>query len=52
MTEFLMRVLSFLVMLGFLGILVFELGRVDITVVVGLTVALVAWDFFGPKKKS
>ena len=52
MIELLMRILAFLVLLGFVAILVYRLGRADIGVVVGLTVALVAWDFFGPKKKT
>jgi hypothetical protein len=41
---------AFAMLLGFVGILVFTLGRIDIAVVAGITMALAGWDVIGPKK--
>ena len=38
---------ALIVLVGFLGILVWKLGRLDLTAVVALTVALAAWDALG-----
>ena len=35
------------VLIGFLGILVWKLQRFDLTIVVGLTIVLAAWDALG-----
>lgn len=40
-------VAALIVLVGFLGILVWKLQRLDLTLVVGLTVALAAWDALG-----
>lgn len=39
--------LALIVLLGFLGILVWKLQRIDLSVVVALTVVLAAWDALG-----
>lgn len=52
MIERLMRILAYLILVVFLGILVYRLNRMDLTVVVGLTLALAGWDFFWPRKKT
>jgi hypothetical protein len=38
---------ALVVLVGFLGILAWKLQRLDLTLVVGLTVALAAWDALG-----
>lgn len=52
MMEGLMRLLAFVVLVGFLGILVWHVQRTDLMVVVGVTALLVAWDFFGAKTRG
>jgi hypothetical protein len=44
------RIASFIALIvlgGFLGILAWKLQRVDLSMVIGLTVALAAWDALG-----
>lgn len=43
----LVALFAFALLVGFVGILVWKLGRLDIGVVAGVTLLLVAWDFFG-----
>jgi len=43
----LVAVFAFALLVGFLAILVWKLGRLDIGIVAGVTLLLVAWDFFG-----
>ena len=48
----LMAILAFGVLAGFLGILVFEVPRLDLGVIVGITLLLVVVDFLttpGPR---
>lgn len=40
----LLTILTFLVFLGFLAILLIHVPRLDLIVVIGLTVALAGWD--------
>lgn len=51
MTDRIVGFIALAVLTGFLGILVFKLMRVDITVIVGITLALAGWDFLRPAKK-
>lgn len=50
MTDRLMSILAFGLLLAFLGILISYVPRLDLGIVIGATLLLVAWDFFGPKK--
>jgi hypothetical protein len=47
MTDFLMRLLAFALLVGFLGILVGDVPRVDLGAVVLVTLALTGYDLFG-----
>lgn len=49
MTDRLMAFFAFATLTGFLGILVWFVPRLDLGIAVFLTLALVAWDFFGKK---
>ncbi|WP_343082312.1 hypothetical protein [Ostreiculturibacter nitratireducens] len=51
MTDRLMSIFAFAILTAFLGILVWKVPRLDLGAVIAVTVALVAWDFFGPKRK-
>lgn len=46
MTDRLLAAFSFLALAWFLGILILYLWRLDLSVVILITLALVAWDFF------
>ena len=46
MTDRVMAVLAFLFLLGFLGILVWFVPRLDLGLVVAATLLLVAYDFY------
>ena len=46
MTDQLMRAAAFAALVGFLGILVYWVPRIDLTAVILLTVALGAYDLF------
>lgn len=50
MTDTLMKLLAFVIMVGFLAILVIYVPRLDLGIVVLITLALAGWDFFGPKR--
>lgn len=50
MTDRILPVLAFLLLAGFLGILFIWVPRVDLGVIIGLTLLLVAIDFFFSKK--
>lgn len=47
MSNLIMKLAAFAVLAAFLGILVSHVPRLDLTGVVLVTAALVAWDFFG-----
>jgi hypothetical protein len=49
MTDRVMVVFAFAVLVGFLGILIWEVPRVDLGGAILVTLALAGWDFFGPK---
>ena len=51
MTGRIIPLFAFLILVGFLGILVWKLWRLDLTVIVVLTLALAGWDFFRPQQK-
>ena len=42
----LVAIFAFLVLVGFLSILVIHVPRLDLTIVIGLTVLLAAWDLY------
>ncbi|MDX1820335.1 MAG: hypothetical protein R3197_05500 [Paracoccaceae bacterium] len=42
----LMAIFAFLVLVAFLGILVIHVPRLDLTLVIGFTVLLAAWDLY------
>ncbi len=46
MSDRIMAMLAFALLAGFLGILVWYVPRLDLGIVVAVTLALVAWDFF------
>lgn len=46
MTNLLMAFVAFAVLVGFLGILVIHVPRLDLAVVIGVTVLLAAWDLY------
>ena len=46
MTNTLMALLAFAVLTGFLGILLYAVPRLDLGIVIGLTLLLVGYDFF------
>jgi hypothetical protein len=47
MTERLLYVFAFAVLTGFLGILIFNVPRVDLAIVLGVTLLLAGRDLFG-----
>ncbi len=49
MTDRILALFAILVLAGYLGILVFEVGRVDLAVVAAITFVLVIWDFLTTK---
>jgi hypothetical protein len=51
MTDTLLKTLAFLLLLGFLGILVAWVPRTDLGTIIGITVLLVAWDFFVARRR-
>jgi len=52
MTDRLMALLAFLILAGFLAILIWFVPRLDLGAVVAITLALVAWDFFVAGRQS
>ena len=50
MSDRLMALLAFSVLVGFLGVLVVYVPRVDLTVAIAITVLLAGWDFFFAKE--
>lgn len=46
MLNLLMGLFAFIVLVAFLAILVIHVPRIDLTVVIGATVLLAAWDLF------
>lgn len=52
MTDFLLRLIAFAALVLFLGVLVWKVPRVDLGLVVAISLALAAWDFFGPKRRA
>jgi hypothetical protein len=52
MTDRLMALFAFLVLAGFLGILVWYVPRVDLGAFVVITLLFVAYDFFGDRDRK
>ena len=48
----LLYVLAFAVLCGFLGILVWKVPRLDLGAVVGVVLALAAWDLFVHERRG
>lgn len=51
MFDRLLAVIAYAFLVGFLGILLFKVPRVDLTVLIGITLALAGWDMLRPAKK-
>jgi hypothetical protein len=51
MRDLVLSILAFLVLVGFIGVLIWKLPRLDLTLVSTLTVVLTAYDFFAPRIK-
>jgi len=51
MLDRLVPLFTYLVLVAFLGVLLFALQRLDITIVAGATLALAGWDFLRGHKK-
>jgi small neutral amino acid transporter SnatA (MarC family) len=47
----LIALVAYLILVGFLGILIFKVPRLDLTILVGITLALAGWDMLRPVKK-
>ena len=45
-----LAIFAFIMLCGFIAILVIELGRLDIAVIAAITLALAGWDVLGRKK--
>lgn len=52
MSNILPATLAVALLLGFLGILVWHVPRLDLMIVVGVTVAFVLWDFVDSLRKG
>lgn len=50
MLDRVLAIFAFIMLCAFLGILVFELQRLDIAVVAAITLALAGWDVLSRKK--
>ncbi len=50
MLDRLLSIFAFIGLVAFLAVLVFKLQRIDIAVIVTLTLILAGWDVFGRKK--
>ncbi len=48
----LMAIFAFLVLVGFLSILLIHVPRVDLSLVIAFTVLLAAWDLYTTHRKS
>lgn len=46
MIQRLVTIFGFLCLIGYVGILVFEVPRLDLALVVGVSLALAIWDLF------
>lgn len=46
MSDFVMKSIAIALLLGFVGILVWFVPRLDLGLVVAVTMALVIWDFY------
>ncbi len=51
MSDRILAVLAILVLAGFLGILLWELRRIDLGVLIGVTLLLVIWDVLRPRNR-
>lgn len=52
LSDRLMAVFAFAVLVGFLGILVLYVPRIDLGVVIGVTLLFIAYDFFAPEQSG
>jgi len=51
MTDTILKLIAFVTMLIFVGILVVHVPRFDLGIVIALTMLAAAWDFFAPTAK-
>ncbi|WP_299359745.1 hypothetical protein [uncultured Paracoccus sp.] len=52
MADFIGKILAFVALLAFLGVLMWHVPMIDLGAVVVITLALVAWDFFAPRDRT
>ncbi|MCZ4290147.1 hypothetical protein [Hoeflea alexandrii] len=50
--ERILTIIAFIILCGFLGVLIFKLPRLDLGIVVGVTVLMAFYDLFIHKKPS
>lgn len=50
MLDRVLTLVAFGVLAAFLAILIYKVPRVDLILVVGITLALAGWDFFGRRR--
>lgn len=50
--ERILTILAFLVLCGFLGVLILKLPRLDLGIVIGITVVMAFYDLFVHKRPS
>ncbi len=50
MLDRILALVAFGVLAAFLAVLIFKVPRVDLIVVVGITLALAGWDFFSHRR--
>ena len=50
--ERILTIIAFLVLCGFLGVLVYKLPRLDLVVVIGVTALMAFYDLFIHKRSS
>lgn len=50
MTARILSLLALLLLAGFLSVLLLKLQRLDLTILVALTLGLAAWDFLRPSR--
>ncbi len=52
MLDRILGLFAIIVLAGFLFILAWKLQRIDLSLVIGITLLLAFWDFFRPEKKG
>jgi len=50
--ERILTIIAFIILCGFLGVLIYKLPRLDLGIIVGLTVAMAFYDLFIHKRPA